>query len=106
MSAPTASPRPDLLDSDWTAARRTVPLHDRPAPAGPSHEADALERVVVRQALGRLAPRDRSLLFARYWADLTQDQLAQALDLPEGTAKVRLHRARAQLRRSFQTSEN
>ncbi len=83
------------------AARTTLPLEGRPEPACLSPEADALERIVVRQALARLTPRDRSLLFARYWTDLTQDQLARALGLPEGTAKVRLHRARAQLRRGL-----
>jgi len=79
-------------------ARRPVPVEAPPERTGPAHDADAHERLDVRQALARLAPRDRSLLFARYWADLTQDQLAGALGLPEGTAKVRLHRARAQLR--------
>jgi RNA polymerase sigma-70 factor (ECF subfamily) len=85
-------------------SRDTLSLEAHPDPEGPSHESDALERVAVRQALASLAPRDRSLVFGRYWADLTQDQLAQAFDLPEGTAKVRLHRARAQLRRSLQAS--
>ena len=88
------------------AARKTVPLERCPDPGGPSHEADALDRVAVREAIATLAPRDRSLVFGRYWADMTQDQLAQALNLPEGTAKVRLHRARAQLRRRFQANEN
>jgi RNA polymerase sigma-70 factor (ECF subfamily) len=83
------------------AARKSMPIEGRPEPAGPSHEAAALERVVVGQALARLDPPERSLLFARYWADLTQDQLARALGLPEGTAKVRLHRVRAQLRREL-----
>jgi RNA polymerase sigma-70 factor (ECF subfamily) len=83
------------------AARKAIPIEGRPEPTRPSHESEALQRVVVRQALAHLAPRDRSLLLARYWADLTQDQLARALDLPDGTAKVRLHRARARLRREL-----
>lgn len=83
------------------AARRAIPLDRSPEPASPSHEADALERIALRRAVGGLTPRDRKLLFARYWTDLTQDQLARSLDLPEGTAKVRLHRARAQLRRAL-----
>jgi RNA polymerase sigma-70 factor, ECF subfamily len=83
------------------AARKPAPIDGGPEPAGPSHEADALDRVAVRAALACLAPRDRALLFERYWTDLTQDQLARSLGLPEGTAKVRLHRARAQLRRAL-----
>jgi RNA polymerase sigma-70 factor, ECF subfamily len=83
------------------SARKPAPLDGAPEPAEPSPEGDALERVAVRQALAGMAPRDRTVLFARYWRDLTQDQLAATLGLPEGTAKVRLHRARAQLRQAL-----
>ena len=34
----------------------------------------------------------------RYEDDLTQAAIARSLDLPEGTVKVRLHRARNKLR--------
>jgi RNA polymerase sigma-70 factor (ECF subfamily) len=34
----------------------------------------------------------------RYVEDLTQGQVAARLGVPEGTVKVRLHRARARLR--------
>lgn len=83
------------------SARRPIPVDGGVEPADPSHEADALDRIALREALARLGPRDRALLFERYWRDLTQDQLARSLGLPEGTAKVRLHRARAQLRRAL-----
>jgi RNA polymerase sigma-70 factor (ECF subfamily) len=82
-------------------ARRPVPLDELPEPAAPSHEPAVLDRIDVRRALARLAPPDRALLYARYWRDSTQDQAAALLGLPEGTAKVRLHRLRAQLRRTL-----
>jgi RNA polymerase sigma-70 factor (ECF subfamily) len=53
----------------------------------------------VRQAVRRLTPQDRKLLALRYVDDLTQPAVALALGIPEGTAKVRLHRARGRLQR-------
>jgi RNA polymerase sigma-70 factor (ECF subfamily) len=83
------------------AARAPVPLDEAPEPARAEDDADALERLDLRRALAALPQRDRLILYVRYWTDLTQDQLAELLDVPEGTAKVRLHRARAELRRAL-----
>jgi RNA polymerase sigma-70 factor (ECF subfamily) len=61
-----------------------------------------LERVplieTVRGALRQMTTADQLLIRLRYTEDLTQPQLAEVLDLPEGTVKVRLHRARARMR--------
>jgi len=61
-----------------------------------------LERVplveTVRSALAQLTTADQLLIRLRYTEDLTQPQLAEVLDLPEGTVKIRLHRARAKMR--------
>lgn len=57
-----------------------------------------VERIDLEQAVGRLTLEDRSLLVLRYGADLTQPAVAAALDLPEGTVKVKLHRLRRRLR--------
>ena len=51
-------------------------------------------RVPIR---GREAT-DRLRLLLRYWGALTQPEVARATALPEGTVKVRLHRARERLR--------
>ena len=55
-------------------------------------------RVDVRRAVSRLDPEDRVLLHLRYGQDLKQDSIADLLDTPEGTVKVRLYRARERLR--------
>jgi RNA polymerase sigma-70 factor, ECF subfamily len=52
----------------------------------------------VRVAIQALEASDRLLLLLRYWGDLTQPEVARATALPEGTVKVRLHRARERLR--------
>jgi RNA polymerase sigma-70 factor, ECF subfamily len=74
------------------------PLEDGVLGHAPSPEADVVLRLDVHRVLGALAAGDRGLLAARYWDDLTQEQVAMRLDLPEGTVKVRLHRIRARLR--------
>jgi RNA polymerase sigma-70 factor (ECF subfamily) len=55
-------------------------------------------RLDVRDALNGLCDVDRALVEARYGGDKTYGMLASAFDMPEGTVKVRLHRARKRLR--------
>jgi RNA polymerase sigma-70 factor (ECF subfamily) len=55
----------------------------------------------LRAAMENLNERDRTLLQMRYQEDLTQAEIAARLGIPEGTAKVRLHRARDRLRRAY-----
>ena len=57
-----------------------------------------LETVATEQVLNVLHPDERALIRLRYVEDLTQGQVAARLGVPEGTVKVRLHRARARLR--------
>jgi RNA polymerase sigma-70 factor, ECF subfamily len=60
-----------------------------------------VELADLHAALARLTQRDRQLLELRYGEDLTQSAIARHLDIPEGTVKVRLHRARDKLRREY-----
>jgi RNA polymerase sigma-70 factor, ECF subfamily len=60
-----------------------------------------VERADLHAALQRLSDRDRQLLKLRYTEDLTQSAIAQRLGIPEGTVKVRLHRARNKLRKAY-----
>jgi RNA polymerase sigma-70 factor (ECF subfamily) len=69
-------------------------VHDRAA----TGRLDLLPlQIDVRRAVRNLTPQDRKLLLLRYVEDLTQPAVALALGIPEGTAKVRLHRARGRL---------
>ncbi|MGN6203122.1 MAG: RNA polymerase sigma factor [Solirubrobacterales bacterium] len=58
----------------------------------------AVELADLHAALQGLSEGDRQLLEMRYEEDLTQASIADRLGVPEGTVKVRLHRARAKLR--------
>jgi len=58
----------------------------------------AVELADLHAALDLLGERDRRLLEMKYEEDLTQKTIARRLGIPEGTVKVRLHRARNRLR--------
>lgn len=58
----------------------------------------AVELADIHAALKLLNERDRRLLEMKYEEDLTQAMIARRLGIPEGTVKVRLHRARNRLR--------
>ena len=52
----------------------------------------------VALALARLDARDREALLLLAWADLTYPQIAEALGIPVGTVRSRIHRARRRVR--------
>lgn len=82
-----------------TGGRREVEMTDRLEPSGHGGlDGETVERLDVRRAIKGLQPAERELLGLRYWADLTQAEAAERLGLPEGTAKIRLHRLRTTLR--------
>jgi RNA polymerase sigma-70 factor, ECF subfamily len=105
-----AAPLPWLLEITRNEARRLSGRRARRSShelVGPGElEADCEDsdldgtalRVSVEQALDTLGDGDRRLLRLRYAEDLTQSEVARRLGVPEGTVKVRLHRARRRLR--------
>jgi RNA polymerase sigma-70 factor (ECF subfamily) len=104
--ATPGDPRPWVLAIARNEALRRLGRRDEAPLATPPERSDLaaneqLEatpaRMDVRAALAELGADDRSLLKMRYAEDLTQPAVADALGLPEGTVKVRLHRLRRRL---------
>ena len=101
------TPLPWLLEITRNETRRLLGRQVRrgslellaAAPLEDDALAGAAARVTIEQAVRTLADGDRRVLHLRYAEDLTQAEVARRLGLPEGTVKVRLHRARGRLRR-------
>lgn len=69
---------------------------------GPWADAGAEQshaEALVRQGLEALSEEHRQVIVLRDIQDLDYDEIAAILDLPRGTVKSRLHRARAELAR-------
>ena len=56
------------------------------------------ERTRLAKAVQSLAARDRETLLLHVWEDLTYAEIAEALKIPIGTVRSRIHRARRTLR--------
>ncbi|HET8567868.1 MAG TPA: sigma-70 family RNA polymerase sigma factor [Candidatus Limnocylindria bacterium] len=84
------------------AAVELSEAHDRPADdtaLSPEEAAVASERrAIVRRALARLREDDRIVIAYRYFMDLSEAEMAEALGVARGTVKSRLSRALARLR--------
>lgn len=62
---------------------------------------DAALREAMIDALGTLPTRQREVLVLRYYADLSEAQIAAALEISAGTVKAHAHRGLSTLRRSM-----
>ncbi len=83
-------------------------LRDRIASTslGPAQTAEKKERLgLVMQALNQLADDDRSLLVMRDIDGMDYNEMAEVLEIPLGTLKSRLFRARMALRARLEALE-
>jgi len=62
----------------------------------------AVDRLMVRDALAQLSDRHRAVLWRSYYLGWTGAQIAEDLQIAEGTVKSRLHYALHALRRTLQ----
>lgn len=63
---------------------------------------DVIERLMVIQGLKLLTPIRRAVVVLRFYEDMSERQIAEALERPLGTVKSDLHRALATLRPVFE----
>lgn len=87
----------------WQGLKLSLEDSSEPEPGSSVEQSERRRRVIV--ALNRLEPEVRALLVLRDVQDLDYDQIAQVLDVPVGTVKSRLFRARAALREHMEQDE-
>ena len=76
-------------------------LPDRPEPDEAGPESSALRREALDEVLAAMAElpaRYRAALALRHLQQLSYQEVAESLDIPLGTVKTHLHRARAALK--------
>lgn len=83
----------------WRSAEEQAPL------TWIEHDETVERQVIVEQTLNELPPDYRAplLLYSSY--GLSVREVAQALEISEGAAKTRLHRARTMFREVFERTE-
>ncbi|MEU0213887.1 SigE family RNA polymerase sigma factor [Streptomyces sp. NPDC006265] len=101
--APEAYVRTVLVRLAARSARRRWwgerPVEQLPDRAGPLDVSSAVaERSRLEAALAQLSPKQRAAVVLRYYEDLPEAQVAQALGCPVGTARSHASRGVARLR--------
>ena len=80
------------------AGNRTRELAD--PKMDPHGDLEAADRArILGEALARLSEPQRLVLLLRHQRDLSYEEIALSLDVPLGTVKARIHRAREALRK-------
>ncbi len=87
----TTSIHSAYVDSDGTQV--SIDLRDNNL--NPQEEAIKGQKIMIMQYIvNKLPPRYQTLIRLRYFDELAYEEIAQELELPLGTVKAQLHRAR------------
>lgn len=83
----------------YVAALRRLVQADPPREISiAERSAQRMEAESLWQAVRRLGQTDQEVIYLRYFLDLSEAEMAHALQVAQGTVKSRLHRALARLR--------
>ncbi len=99
------------LDEGWDSSEEQQPASrpiDRLMAGGPSpHDAAVRKELekMVQQALAQVSVELREAVILRDLQDLDYKEIAQVLDIPEGTVKSRISRGRAELARLLERNK-
>ncbi|TDC48495.1 SigE family RNA polymerase sigma factor [Jiangella ureilytica] len=89
--------------SRWRRRRREVLVEQFPERV--AFQPDRLDGEPMWQALSELPPRQRAVLVLRYYEDLSEAEIAEALGISQGTVKSQASKALAKLRASVSAVE-
>jgi RNA polymerase sigma-70 factor (ECF subfamily) len=95
-------PETVTLEAGDDASGDTWEVLAAPETTSPERRARSAEAVrALERALARLDPGYREILLLRFREGLAYQELADVLDVPMGTVKIKLHRARKALAREL-----
>jgi RNA polymerase sigma-70 factor (sigma-E family) len=102
VDSPQAYTRKALVNQYISWRRRLFRTVELPSAEPPersaSSEESTIARLVMRQALAKLPPKQRAVIVLRYYEDLTEHETARLLNCSIGTVKSQAHHALARLR--------
>lgn len=85
-------PHEQVIRAKYSLAGETAALIEAP------FDSRVDDGLIVRGAIAKLSRLQREVLFLAYFRGLTYCQIAESLDIPEGTAKTRIRDALMSLR--------
>jgi RNA polymerase sigma factor (sigma-70 family) len=88
----------NVMRRHWRTERRRLEALSRAAAQPAAEDAGEAVRAELLTALRLLSRRDREAVLLFAWADLSYEEMAIALEVPVGTVRSRLARARRHLR--------
>ncbi|SEF60457.1 RNA polymerase sigma-70 factor, sigma-E family [Nonomuraea solani] len=97
---PEAYARKALVNQtiSWRRRKQVELPGVEPPERGHSHDEATLRRLALRQALGRLTPKQRAVIVLRFYEDRTEAETAQLMGVSLGTVKSQTHYALSKLR--------
>jgi RNA polymerase sigma-70 factor (ECF subfamily) len=98
IAANLASNRRRSLARYFTALQRAFQQEKPDLKSVEEHPGQSGRARQVWEAVRQLKPADAQVIYLRFFLDLSTEEAAQALDVPAGTVKSRLHRASERLR--------
>jgi RNA polymerase sigma-70 factor, ECF subfamily len=91
------------------SARKRSPIRDVSEHLEMADPLDPFLSSLLRDSVGRalthLTPDQRIVIVLRFWGRLSMPEIAERLDIPEGTAKSRQHYGLETLRRALESDE-
>ena len=91
--------------ADQGRQRRRWSQQVRPLPVEPSigdHSGSVADREQLERAFGRLKPEQRAVVVLHHYSGFTAAEIARILEIPEGTARSRLHYATEAMRAAIE----
>jgi len=98
MDDPYAYVRRVLVNIHLKQQRRLKVIFTGDSPESAVNDVDPAARVDVMRALTRLPPRQRAVIVLRYWEGLSEREIANQMEITEGTVKSQASKALATLR--------